>query len=77
MWISMLVLIQSFAFYLPYYIWYSWENGKMKQMLANFLETPTFFNTKDGDTRTSSTTQSQLESSGDPLTSHVWLIIIK
>ena len=64
MWISMLVLIQAAIFYLPHYLWRSWEGGKMKQLLSNIIQKPKFFNDDELDSRTSSTTHTELKSSG-------------
>ena len=43
MWVSMVILVQAGVSYMPHYLWHSWEEGRMRQMLANIMETPKFF----------------------------------
>ena len=43
MWVSLVILVQAGLSYLPHYLWHSWEEGRMRQMLANIMETPRFF----------------------------------
>jgi len=63
MWVALVVLIQAGISYLPRYLWFSWEGGRMKQMLSNLMEKPKFFNeNKEGECRTASFAQSKGES---------------
>ena len=48
MWVAMVVLIQAGISFLPRYLWFSWEGGRMKQKLSNLLEKPNFFDENDG-----------------------------
>ena len=75
MWVALVVLIQAGISYFPRYLWYSWEGGRMKQMLSNLLEKPKFFNeNKDGECRVSTLAEGaedneiHLCSSGNTLT---------
>jgi hypothetical protein len=72
LWVALVVLIQAGISYLPHYLWYSWEGGRMKQMLSNLLEKPKFFHeNKDGMCRISNLSQGagyHVCSSGNSLT---------
>ena len=42
-WVPMVVLLQAGLSYLPHYLWYHAEGGRMKSMLAKLMERPKFF----------------------------------
>ena len=43
MWVALFSLAMAGLAYLPHWLWHSWEGGRMRQMLANIMETPRFF----------------------------------
>ena len=43
-WVPLVVLLQAGLSYLPHFLWYHWEGGKMRSMLAKLMERPKFFN---------------------------------
>jgi len=42
MWVALMVLIQGGISYIPYYLWYGWEGGRMKQLLEPLTKAPKF-----------------------------------
>ena len=77
LWVALMVLIQAGISYLPHYLWFSWEGGRMKQMLSNLLQKPKFFHeNKDGTCRISTGSQGagyHVCSSGNTLTEELGL----
>ena len=72
MWVALFSLAMAALSYIPHFLWHSWEGGRMRQMLANVMESPKFFhdsknvNTRQTTTNLSNLTLKQvdLESSG-------------
>ena len=61
MWVALFSLAMAALSYIPHFLWHSWEGGRMRQMLANVMETPKFFHdSKNVHTRQTVTNLSDL-----------------
>ena len=61
MWVALFSLAMAALSYIPHFLWHSWEGGRLRQMLANVMETPKFFHdSKNVHTRQTATNLSDL-----------------
>ena len=61
MWVALFSLAMAALSYIPHFLWHSWEGGRMRQMLANVMETPKFFHdSRDVNKRQTVTNLSEL-----------------
>lgn len=63
-WVALFILVQAAIFYIPRFLWYAWEGGKMASLVGDLATTPKFVH----DTTTDNTKKEEFSPSGDDKT---------